>query len=222
MIKRFRPTKRRSHLAQPRVGQLWEVVGKLQFDFLVTQGLRPDHALLDVGCGALRGGMHFVRYLDPDRYVGFDINPERIEAGRTDLTKEGLSGKNAVLRCVDDFDISDLGRTFDYAIAQSVFTHLPLNPIIRSLVKVRDVLAPTGRFFATFFEAPSGAPTLNQIEHPSLPSAPRPISTYFDRDPFHYDVDTLVWAAGKAGLSCESLGEWNHPRGQHMLVFRPA
>ena len=38
------------------VGGIWEVMGKLQFDFLVKQGLRPNHVFLDIACGSLRAG----------------------------------------------------------------------------------------------------------------------------------------------------------------------
>ena len=42
------------------VGGLWEEMRRLQFDFLANQGLKPDHKLLDIGCGSMRGGVHFV------------------------------------------------------------------------------------------------------------------------------------------------------------------
>jgi hypothetical protein len=46
------------------VGGLWDEIGRLQFNFLVAQGLKPEHYLLDVGCGTFRGGVHFIRYLE--------------------------------------------------------------------------------------------------------------------------------------------------------------
>ncbi len=45
------------------VGGMWDKVGVLQFDFLMKQGLQSHYALLDVGCGSLRGGIHFIKYL---------------------------------------------------------------------------------------------------------------------------------------------------------------
>jgi hypothetical protein len=54
------------------VGGLWDEIGRLQFDYFVSQGLVPHHRLLDLGCGSLRGGVHFIAYLDPDRYSGVD------------------------------------------------------------------------------------------------------------------------------------------------------
>jgi hypothetical protein len=38
------------------VGGLWEAMGKLQFDFLISRGLKPEHVFLDIACGPLRGG----------------------------------------------------------------------------------------------------------------------------------------------------------------------
>ena len=63
------------------VGGLWEEIGQLQFDFLVEQGLRPSHCFLDIACGSLRGGVHFIRYLEPGHYLGLDREPKLIELG---------------------------------------------------------------------------------------------------------------------------------------------
>ena len=68
------------------VGGMWEEIGKLQFNFLVEQGLKPGHFLLDVGCGRLRGGIHFIRYLEPEHYFGIDISKVLLAAGRFELT----------------------------------------------------------------------------------------------------------------------------------------
>ena len=57
------------------VGGRWEEMGRLQLDFLVKQGLRPSDELLDVGCGALRAGLHFIRYLKPGNYFALNAIP---------------------------------------------------------------------------------------------------------------------------------------------------
>jgi SAM-dependent methyltransferase len=216
VIRRLRPAPKRHNKGNE---ELWRHMGKHQFDFIVSEGLRPDHNFLDVGCGALRGGLNYIRYLEPGRYVGFDIEQVRLDTGLEDLQAMGLADKNVTLVRTGDFDVSHLGRKFDFAIAQSVFSHLPLNPIIRCLVQMRRVLAPDGRFYATFFEAPAGEPHIDDITHPDRPPSPRKIVTHFDRDPFHYDLDTFQWAARKAGMRLDYIGDWNHPRGQRMLRF---
>jgi len=52
------------------VGGLWREIGQLQFRLMVDEGLTPRHRLLDVGCGSMRGGVHFIRHLDAGHYVG--------------------------------------------------------------------------------------------------------------------------------------------------------
>ena len=61
------------------------------------------------------------------------------------------------LRATDRFDC-DFGVKFDYAIAQSVFTHVSLNHIRLCLYRVARQMQPEGRIFATFFEAPASGP----------------------------------------------------------------
>ena len=51
------------------VGAHWEELGSLQFRFMVDQGLLPHHVLVDIACGSLRGGVHFIPYLDPGNYL---------------------------------------------------------------------------------------------------------------------------------------------------------
>src|SRR3954453_8856690 len=48
----------------------WDELGKLQLDYLVGQGLKPEHYVLDVGCGPLRAGVHFIGYLEPGQQRG--------------------------------------------------------------------------------------------------------------------------------------------------------
>src|SRR3989449_5135255 len=63
------------------VGGLWDEIGQLQIDFLVSQGLMPHHRLLDIGCGSLRGGVKMIRYLDVGHYAGVDLHESLINAG---------------------------------------------------------------------------------------------------------------------------------------------
>jgi cyclopropane fatty-acyl-phospholipid synthase-like methyltransferase len=192
---------------------MWNEIGKLQFDFLRTHGLLRQHKLLDIGCGALRGGIHFINYLDPGNYYGLDLNSSLIEAGRHELALAGLAFKNPHLAVSESFELQQFGEKFDYLLAVSVFTHLYANHILRCLAAAREVLAPDGKFFATFFAAPHSihvAPIVHQ---------PGGVKTEYDCDPFHYSPDEIRAMAKLADLSVEFIGEWNHPRGQQMLAF---
>ena len=104
------------------VGGLWDEIGALQFEFLKGRGLLPSHRLADVGCGALRGGVHFVRYLEPGRYHGLDVNASLLEAGRRELAAAGLADRAPELIADGGFALSRFGVDFDVALAVSLFT----------------------------------------------------------------------------------------------------
>jgi len=195
------------------VGGLWDEVGALQLDFLRARGLLPQHRLLDMGCGALRGGVHFVRHLAPGHYFGLDINASLLDAGQRELAAAGLQERGARVLADDGFRASRFGATFDMAIAVSLFTHLPMNSIVRCLVEVARTLAPGARLYASYFEAPAKA-WLEPLRQP-----PGEIVTHYDHDPFHYAFDDIRLMADLAGVGVERVGEWRHPRGQLMAAF---
>lgn len=195
------------------VGGLWEEMGQLQLEFLRSQGLHRGSTLLDVGCGALRGGIRFVEFLERGNYAGLDINQSLIHAGYRELELAGLELKEARLLVDPEFNVSRFGTQFDFAIAQSVFSHLPVNHICQCLANVAAVLTPGGRFYATFFEAPHPV-HLQPVTH-----EPGGVVSRYDRDPFHYAFAEFQWMADICGLAADYIGHWSHPRDQRMLVF---
>jgi SAM-dependent methyltransferase len=195
------------------VGGLWDEMGPFQLDFLVSQGLSPTDALLDVGCGSLRAGIHFVKYLESGGYYGLDIDQRMLDAGRGELANVGLDPELATLVCDDAFRFSRFERTFRWALAQSVFTHLPLNTIMRCLSEIESVLEPGGRFYATFFENTGRRLSTSDIQELDG------VVTHIDADPYFYDPDVFHWCVEGSTLRCELIGNWQHPRNQKMLLF---
>jgi len=216
-VKRMLPARFYRHVDpswhRKAVGGLWAELGQLQLDFLVEQGLRRDHFFLDVGCGSLRGGVHFIRYLDTGHYYGFDRSRERLEAGQSvELPRYGLVDKRPVLEVIDDFGVARFGRSFDFALAQSVFTHIPLDAIELCLRNVGDALVSGGRFYATFNERTDAGP--DRVDRSDLP---------YHKDPIvRYDVTAFEELCRAGPLSVSYIGDWGHPRGQRMLAFTKA
>jgi hypothetical protein len=58
-----------------------ESISKLQFERLVSEGLKSSDVLVDIGCGSLRGGRRFIAYLERGHYIGIDKNIELIIYG---------------------------------------------------------------------------------------------------------------------------------------------
>jgi SAM-dependent methyltransferase len=200
------------------VGGLWDEIGQLQFDFLRARGLRPEHYLVDVGCGSLRGGVHLIGYLHRGHYYGVDRSQQMLDAGRdVELPRYGIADKEPVLAQMADFDLHSLGRAFDVGVAVSVFTHIGLNSIVRCLINVDRVLRPGGVFYATIFEDRRRQRSLAPLQWPQADGPTQ--TTFLDSDPYHYDLDAFRWAITGTRLTLEYIGDWGHPRGQRMLAF---
>lgn len=198
------------------IGGLWEEMGLWQFNFCRQMGLRPDQRLLDIGCGSLRGGVHFVRYLEPFHYAGIDAHEALLAAGyERELVPLGLAEKLPRERLIADerFDCSALADRFDMALAQSVFSHVPWNQVRLCLSQLAGVMLPGGRLYATYFEAAEEAPLSDIIQRS------HGITTRFDANPYHYRFSDLVRAASDLPVTVRRLGDVGHPRGQFMAEF---
>lgn len=200
------------------VGGMWDEIGRMQLDFLVGEGLTPDMRLLDIGCGCLRGGVHFISYLDPGNYCGTDISQALLDAGYDiELLAAGLQDRlpRTNLNCNATFDADMFGVKFDVAIAQSVFTHLPLNHLKLCLARAAGYVRPGGFLYATVFLAADGEDWSRPITH-----SPGGIVTKPDMDPFHYQVSDVAHAATGQPWRLLEIRDWNHPRDQKMAIFR--
>lgn len=102
------------------VGGLWEELGKLQYDFLTEQGLKPCHKLLDIGCGCLRGGLHYIKYLEEGNYYGLDVNNSLIQAGMLEIKEARLENKHPRLLVEDQFRLDKFNENFDFMVSVSL------------------------------------------------------------------------------------------------------
>jgi len=184
-------------------------VGRLQLRFLRRRGLRRDHRLLDIGCGALRGGVHFVRFLDAGGYIGVDKEPELLALGaEQELGPQLVAAKRPVLLALPDFEFERLPTTArpDVAWAHSLFTHLPMGHIRRCLARRRPVMGRGSVLYATFGECD---------EPKDNPPEPH------DHRLFEYTLAEMAEVGRATGWHVEHLGKWGHPRGHRMLKLTP-
>lgn len=200
------------------VGGVWDELGTLAIDYLTAQGLQPDMQVLDLGCGALRVGVRLVDFLEPDRYFGVDMSEEILDAGYdVELAAVGLQHKlpRAHLVPTDDFEFASLPKSepFDMALAQSLFTHTPVNDLRLCLINLADVTRPGATLHATFFMVPDDRwPT--PFDH-----EPGGITSYPTSNPYHFTVSDLGHAASGLPWKVGEAKDWGHPRAQAMVVF---
>lgn len=121
----------------------WLALGRMQFDYLLGHGLKPGSRMLDIGCGNLRAGWHFIDYLDAGHYYGIDISPDILIAAKGTLTERGLQAKLPHLTITKNLTLDFLPEGhFDVVHAHSVFSHSPIDVIDECLAHVGRVLAP--------------------------------------------------------------------------------
>jgi SAM-dependent methyltransferase len=197
------------------IGGLWEEMGPRQLDLLISRGMTPQSRLLDIGCGSLRLGAVAVPWLEPMRYFGTDLSAALIEAGRSlELDEVGRAKAPAHHFAVnEDFDFGFLVEPVDFAIAQSVFTHLPLNHLRRCMAKLAGKTTSGGKCLVTYFPCPDDADLVEPFAHVSG------VVTHDWKDPYHYRTSDLDWAVAELPWRVQPIGDWGHPRGQHVVEF---
>lgn len=127
------------------------MVGQHALESLKQNGLRPDHRVLDVGCGALRLGYWLIRYLDPDRYFGLDPFRSYVDAGlKYAIGPELEAEKRPRFTFNGDFDFSPFGVKFDFVVARSIFSHASPRLIGLALDSFRDNAAEDGIMLASY------------------------------------------------------------------------
>ncbi|WP_262692946.1 class I SAM-dependent methyltransferase [Kordiimonas aestuarii] len=125
----------------------WHVMADAQFDALLTIGLKPEHALLDMGCGMGRLATKTVQYLAAGHYAGID--GDEIYIG---ICRHLLEPVNKPFQLLfnRDFEFERFGMMFDYGIAQSVFTHLSDAQVTLCIKNLKAVMQKGARFLFTY------------------------------------------------------------------------
>ncbi|OWK46560.1 Methyltransferase [Fimbriiglobus ruber] len=146
------------------IGGGFEVGPRFVRHFRELAGLRPDEAVLDIGCGVGRMALPLTTYLSPaGRYEGFDIMRPNVGWCRGAITPRF---PNFRFRHADIFnnEYNPLGKirgrefrfpyadaSFDFAFLTSVFTHMLPDEVAHYLSEIGRVLKPGGRCFATVY-----------------------------------------------------------------------
>lgn len=208
---RFRPGAPECRHGKAGTPHLWRMQRAFQVEFLQRMGLSPDHRLLDLGCGTLRGGLPLIGFLASYHYTGIDVRAEVIEEARRELAEAGLRQRHPRIEHVKDLEGLSLGASYDYVWAFSVLVHLEDAELDTALAFVARHLAPEGVLYANVNLGDGQLGTWS-----GFPIVARPIDWYAER-------------AREAGLALEPIGrlrELGHVSGdrradsQFMLRFR--
>ncbi len=137
-------------------------IGEELAAMLIRHGLKPEHRVLDVGCGVGRVALPLTRSITTGSYDGFDIVKRWIRWCRRHITPAHPNfrfthanvynshyNRRGVPAAQFRFPYDD--ASFDFVFATSVFTHLDPAAARNYLREAQRVLRPGGTLLATFF-----------------------------------------------------------------------
>jgi SAM-dependent methyltransferase len=184
----------------------YDLVAAMAFNLLTTLGLRQHHSLLDIGCGSLRIGRLLIPYLNRGKYFGVEPNEWLVDEGiRRELGETLVQIKRPTFFFSDSPDtISQAKMSFDFALAQSIFSHCGLDLIQAWLSAISRSLARDGALVATFLIGEEDAAQAGWI-YPEC---------------VNYRTAKLERAAKDVNLRFEIL-DWKHPRQTWALFAAP-
>jgi Methyltransferase domain len=187
----------------------YDFMGATQFRLLCTLGLRASHRLLDFGCGSLRAGRLFMAYLDVGNYYGIEPNRWLIEdAIRDQVGQDAIDLKKPNFDFNADFNTSVFPGSFDFIVAQSIFSHTGPDLVKLGLRSFRDSLKESGVIAVTFIHGEEDCDGLGWF-YAGQPNNRR----------VTYKPESILGFAREAGLHARAI-PWYHPRQQWYLLAR--
>ncbi|XP_009134810.1 uncharacterized protein LOC103859078 [Brassica rapa] len=134
-------------------GEPW-AGGRDVFEFLAeSSNLKPNSRVLEIGCGTLRVGLHFIRYLNPSHFHCLEKDELSLMAAlRYELPSQGLLHKRPLILRGEDMEFSKFGSgvSYDLIYASAVFLHMPDKLVWAGLERLVEKLKPyEGRIFVS-------------------------------------------------------------------------
>lgn len=168
-------------------GGNWDEHGILQRDFLIWRGLKPQHRLLDIGCGTGRMARQVAPYLEQGHYYGVDIADAAVIAAGDLAVSEGWGARRPTF-WIGEIPEPPAAPTFDFLWSFSVFIHLPTEIMESVMRRAAAVMGPASQFYWAYVpEARSWRSGVKQFRH---------------------TLEEYQGAAQRAGLTFEDVPDW--------------
>lgn len=144
----------------------YQYIGLFNTFFLLSCcGLRPEHHVLEPGCGAGRNARFIAPFLDPElgAFAGFDVSAPAIDWANESIAKPFPNAQfvhanihNTFYNPAGDIPASEYqfpyeDERFDVVFLPSVFTHMAQEGFERYVAEIHRVMKPGGRLLSWHF-----------------------------------------------------------------------
>jgi len=195
--------------------------------FTDLAGLKPEHRVLEVGCGIGRMARPLTTYLKGGTYEGIDIVPRgirwcqsHISANYPNFRFHLADIKSAMYNPHGRFNPTEYrfpfgNSEFDFIVLTSVFTHMMKRDLENYLAEIARTIRPDGTCLVTFF-------LLNNDTRQLIAGGMSSLNFQFFRDGSHidderspdravaYDEEYIQALYGELGFTVETVryGGW--------------
>ena len=207
-------------------------------------GLKPEHAVLDIGCGIGRMALPLTHFLnEKGSYDGFDIVKSGIDWCNKHIASKHPNFRfhytglyNQLYNTSDKVDAGNFifpynTNQFDFVFLTSVFTHMMPAEVENYINEIGRVMKPGASSLMSFFivNCESEDLMIKQPTHMNFPINKgfyRLHSSQVDTANVAYDEEWLLEKIEKAGLKMEEIkyGQWcgrkNYFDYQDLLICR--
>ena len=149
ILRRFHPRYREQYRLETLVGpgMVWDQLKQYQFNILTSLGLKPEHSLLDIGCGPLTVGLRLISYLNRGNYVGVDLRPQPLIEAYKLIARYSLVHQNPTLINSTTFGKNELAhRSFDYIGMSQLSYHFDDELMLKLFDQARSRMKPDSVF----------------------------------------------------------------------------
>jgi len=138
-----------------RVGTNGDLEREMQYKFMLSEGLKPEHKFMDLGCGCMRGTIDILDYLKDGNFYGLDVSDKLLTVARERINKDGLKNKPD-LKNNTDFEFKKYfgDVKFDYILSVSLLTHIYPDDVENLFSSAKGSLNKKGKFYFTIYTLP--------------------------------------------------------------------
>ena len=150
-----------------------------------------------------------IKFLDSGHYYGYDPVEAYLRVGLAGVKKYGLDGKKFTIGVEENFDASSFNQKFDFIFANSVFTHLHKDDILKCVRETLKYMDERSKFFATFYREDNFSGCEDYGPGYYYLRSTQPVS-FYEND-------------FKEICKVEVIGQWEgspHTYGQQMILFQ--